>query len=229
MSSTQVKIWLGLLLSVVAAYGGYSLWRINRLRAENQAKVTPTIPEQPVEPFTLTDRSGQEFDTATLRGQVWVASFFFATCPGSCLKMNNSIAGLEKEFGPLGVTFVSMTVDPENDTPERLKEYALHYDAAAEHWRFLTGDVSILKHVANDLFRLPFDKAAHSDRLMLVGPDGRVQGRFAGTDPTQVALLKKRLVALVQEVKEQATVPGDATESATTPVTTPATAPGVTP
>ncbi|MGE0609319.1 MAG: SCO family protein [Pirellulales bacterium] len=215
MSSTQVKIWMGLLLALVAAYGGYSLWRINRLRAEQQVTLTPTVSDRPLEPFTLTDRSGDEFDSASLQGQVWVASFFFSTCPGSCLKMNNSIAGLQEEFGPLGVTFVSITVDPENDTPDRLKEYSLHYKARPEHWRFLTGDVADLKHVANDLFLLPFDKAAHSDRLMLVGPDGRVRARFSGTDPTQVAQLKKKLKSLLAEVQEPA-AEGEATAATAT-------------
>lgn len=206
MKSSSVKFWLGLLLVAVGAYGLYSGWRIygrmNAARAaERQATVAATEPavDQIIQPFQLTERSGQTFDSAELKGQVWVASFFFANCPGACLKMNNAIAALQSELADQPVRFVSITVDPANDTPERLREYAQHYQADASRWVFLTGEMDAIRDLAVEQFKVPFAQATHSERLMLVDRQGRVRGTYRGTDATQITLLKRKLSELLKE------------------------------
>jgi cytochrome oxidase Cu insertion factor (SCO1/SenC/PrrC family) len=152
MSFSPVKFWLGLLLAAVGVYGLYSGWKIyGRLSEANAAprgvaveSPHPAI-DQEIGHFQLTERSGQTFDSDELRGQVWVASFFFADCPGACLKMNNSIAELQTELADQPVRFVSITVDPAKDTPERLREYAQHYQADASRWVFLTGEMDAIR------------------------------------------------------------------------------------
>jgi protein SCO1/2 len=206
MNFSPVKFWLGLLLAAVGVYGLYSGWRIyGRL---NEAKAVargvpaespgPSINQQ-IGHFQLTERSGQTFDSDELKGQVWVASFFFADCPGACLKMNNSIAELQVELADKPVRFVSITVDPAKDTPERLREYAQHYQADASRWVFLTGEMNSIRDLAVDEFKVPFAQATHSDRLMIVDRQGRVRGTFRGTDPTQITLLKRKLAEVLGE------------------------------
>jgi cytochrome oxidase Cu insertion factor (SCO1/SenC/PrrC family) len=207
MKTTPVKFWLGLLLAVVGVYGGYSGWRMyQRLSREGPAEVlavaqAATGPNEgdPIGRFQLTERSGKPFDSASLDGQVWVASFFFSSCPGACLKMNGTIAELHKELADLPIRFVSITVDPKNDTPERLREYARHYGADPERWLFLTGDAEAIRRLATDEFGVAFAATTHSERLFVVGRDGRIESSYRGTDPTDIELVKRKLSELGRE------------------------------
>lgn len=159
------------------------------------ARVEPA--ERTVENFTLIERSGEPFESDSLRGKVWVASFFFANCPGICLKMNQSIADLQKELDP-EVRFVSITVDPDHDTPESLRAYADRI-GATDRWLFLTGSMRDIKDIANDSFQVAAAPAAHSERLMLVDRHGRVRGSYLVSDGAQMTLLKRRVAELLKE------------------------------
>lgn len=150
-----------------------------------------------VENFTLIERSGEPFESDSLRGKVWVASFFFVTCPGICLKMNQSIADLQKELDP-EVRFVSITVDPDKDTPESLRAYAERL-GATDRWLFLTGSMRDIKDIANDSFQVAAAPAAHSERLMLVDRQGRVRGSYMVSDGAQMSLLKRKIAELLKE------------------------------
>ena len=91
--------------------------------------------------FVLTDQNGHEFHSSSLAGKVWVASFFFASCPGPCYRLNQALAGLQAESDFKDVRFVSITCDPDDDTPEALKDYAARFAANPKQWTFLTGDL----------------------------------------------------------------------------------------
>src|SRR5258706_14887235 len=74
--------------------------------------------------FSLTERSGKPFDSASLAGKVWVADFFFTECQGTCLMLSNRFAEIHKATRDMpGVHFVSVSTDPEKDTPEVLRQY----------------------------------------------------------------------------------------------------------
>jgi protein SCO1/2 len=147
--------------------------------------------------FTLIERNGEPFEASSLRGKVWVASFFFATCPGICLKMNQSIADLQTQLDP-EVRFVSITVDPDKDTPESLREYAKRV-GATDRWLFLTGSMRDIKDIANDSFQVAAGPASHSERLMVVDRQGRVRGSYMVSDSAQVTLLKRKVAELLKE------------------------------
>ncbi|MBX9788343.1 MAG: SCO family protein [Pirellulales bacterium] len=159
------------------------------------ARVEPA--ERTVENFTLIERNGEPFESDSLRGKVWVASFFFANCPGICLKMNQSIADLQKELDP-EVRFVSITVDPDHDTPEVLNAYAQRV-GATDRWLFLTGSMRDIKDIANDSFQVAAAPAAHSERLMLVDRQGRVRGSYLVSDGAQMTLLIRKVAELLKE------------------------------
>ena len=204
MKSTAVKAWLTFVLIAVGAYGGYSGWRIyQRLEESRTPAVMVTTVTEPlmgytIDRFELTDQSGEAFDSSELKDQVWVASFFFSSCPGACLKMNNTIARLQEELRATGVRFVSITVDPEYDTPEELEKYARHFGADPERWTFLTGSVDELKRVAMDEFKVAFGRGTHSEKLFVVGRDGLVQGGYNCTADAQMILLKRKVEELAQ-------------------------------
>ena len=78
----------------------------------------------PLTDFELTERSGKPFRSADMKGKVWVATYFFTTCPGSCIRLNQNIKFMHNLPELKDVTWVSITCDPDNDTVEALAEYA---------------------------------------------------------------------------------------------------------
>ena len=202
--STPLKMWVSFLLLAAGAYGGYLFYK-----SRNTDAPIRNYGEQPVQlagfevgDFALTERSGQEFHTSDMKGQVWVVSFFFGDCAGACVTLNNNIADLLKhDLADVPVRFVSITVDPRKDTPARLREYAGNYTGAEidpQRWLFLTdpdGDVETIKEVSAD-FKLAFSKLMHSDRMIVVDQDGKVQGYYQSSFPAEDAKLKQKVLEL---------------------------------
>lgn len=201
MTSPAVKAWLTVLLLAVGAYGSFTLWKVYKAQTTASDAAPPdarpaasldALPAVPLEEFTFTDSEGQPYSMERLRGKVWIASYFFATCPGFCLQMNQEIAKLARDLADRDVTFVSFTVDPENDTPEKLKEYSERMGADADRWVFLTGELDQIRKLGQQWLKMPVSKE-HNDKLVVVGRDGRVKGFFGSRDELQVKRLKKNL------------------------------------
>ncbi len=205
MKSAAVRFWLSLLLLGLLAYGAYTSWTIYGRVAETRRAAAVIAPGQEtfvgrqVQPFTLTERSGRDFSSEELGGQVWVASFFFSSCPGACIQMNNTLARLQEEFKESGVKFVSITVDPANDNPEKLQQYANHFGADQQRWLFLTGPEEEIRRLSTEDFQVAYGPSVHSDRLMVVDRHGKVQGAYRATEDAQVVLLRRKLADLLKE------------------------------
>ena len=155
--------------------------------------------------FTLTDRAGQSFDSASLKGKVWVSDFFFASCPGACPMLSARMSALHQQFaGEDRLRFVSITTDPGHDTPEVLKEYAARFKADAR-WIFLTGDKTGIWKLSRDGFKLavadaPGEKEiiAHSTRIVLIDKNGQARGFYDGIGddrPNKIAEDIRKLLA----------------------------------
>ena len=145
--------------------------------------------------------TGEAFDFESLRGHVWVASFFFSTCPSSCLTMNQQIAKLQKTFQEEDVKFVSITCDPQTDTPEILKLYAESLQADESNWIFLTGDLKKIVEIGNETFMVPVGKKTHSTHLILVDRQGMVRNTYKALDADQITGLRKEIVEVLLEEK----------------------------
>jgi cytochrome oxidase Cu insertion factor (SCO1/SenC/PrrC family) len=157
--------------------------------------------------FTLTERSGKKISSRELAGQVYVTSFFFSSCPATCLQQNLKIREIEEEYGPKGVKFVSITCDPEIDNPARLREYADKLGARQDDWLFLTGELVYTRRVAGEIFRIPLDKQTHSERLFVTDKWGKIRGNFAWNKLDQVTALKVELDKLLAETEKPAEEP----------------------
>ena len=197
--SNMVKGWLTLLLLLLAAYGSYTIWRVSKVGTFTGgdgsqppiATVDAAKPARRLEELKLIERDGKPFDMRRLEGRVWVASTFFASCPGFCLTMNQKVAAIAKELTDTDVTFVSVTVDPANDTPRVLADYAKERGADPHHWLFLTGDTVDIHDLCEGHLKLPATKS-HSDKLVVIGRDGRFVRGYTYSDPRQLdALLAK--------------------------------------
>lgn len=133
-----------------------------------------------IQSFSLQAADGGRFDSKSLAGRPYVVSFFFTHCPSVCPKIMGAMAEV-RDDAPTDLQLVSITVDPDNDTPERLTEYAASIGAVAPRWQLLTGTREELLAAVRGSFMTHMGEReegeaglydiAHGARLMLV--DGR--------------------------------------------------------
>jgi protein SCO1/2 len=103
--------------------------------------------------FKLKNQDNQLISNETYKGKVYVLEFFFTTCPSICPKMNQNMLELEKTFfGNPNFGIVSITIDPEHDTAEVLKEHAKLLGVKSSNWNFLTGEKTVIYDLANKGF-----------------------------------------------------------------------------
>jgi Uncharacterized protein SCO1/SenC/PrrC, involved in biogenesis of respiratory and photosynthetic systems len=154
--------------------------------------------------FTLTDQAGRRLSSKQLTGKVCVTNFFFSSCPGTCLQQNQTIREIAREYGPKGVRFLSITCDPEIDSPDRLREYAMKLDADTSYWSFLTGDLIYIRRVASEIYSVPLDKQTHSERFLVTDQWGNIREHFAWNKLDQITQMKMLLDKLLAETEEPA-------------------------
>lgn len=152
-----------------------------------------------VTPFRLIDTQGQAFDSARLNNKVWVTAFFFTTCGGICPIMTKNLKSLQAMYRPYpDVEFVSISVNPEQDTPQALASYAQKYAADTERWHFLTGAREDITRVAVRNFKVGSvdEPIFHSAYFILVDRRGRIRGYYEGTQKEEVERLSRDLMQL---------------------------------
>ena len=209
--STLVKVWLTLLLTALTAYGGYTAYRFSKIDGESLTQPghvrekgpnPPVGKAQPVtwadvSKVTLTERNGAPLSLGQYQGKVWIVNFFFASCPGSCKVISSNLAGLQKDFAKKDVTLVSISVDPEADTPAALTTYANSFGADPLKWRFLTGDFEVIRALCSDIFKMPVERKTHADRLVLIDRDGQIAGTYNSNYPEHMAAMKRKVDVLL--------------------------------
>lgn len=153
--------------------------------------------------FRLLDQAGRPVTEASLRGQVWAAAFFFTRCPTICPRITRRMRDVQQAAAKGGVhlQLVSFSVDPENDTPEVLRAYAKEYGAELSTWRFLTGDLEVVRRTSEQGFKLALDGKAtpgadhlglfHGSHLVLVDGAGKIRGYYRTSEDAQMAQLLK--------------------------------------
>jgi protein SCO1 len=154
--------------------------------------------------FTLTERSGRAVQWQDLAGKVRVVSFFFSSCPANCLQQNLKVRDLQQTYVGKDVALVSITCDPDIDSPERLREYATKLNAAPEQWLFLTGRLVYIRRVAGELFNVALDKQTHSERFIVCDKAGQIRGTFLWNKLDEMAQLRLLVDKLLTEEQETA-------------------------
>ena len=198
---------VAMLLAAVAA-GGW--WFVDQRRQSAQPPVIvrsePPVPDgvelgeqERLTGFTLTQRSGESFDSRSLEGQVWVASFFYSSCRHTCLQLNQQVHALQQEFAPRGVKFVSITCDPAIDTPAVLDRYASGFEGDLDGWLFLTGNGQYIARIGQDLFQASAAPKTHSNRVFIVDRRGELAGALDALDPTQFRQARLLIQRLLEE------------------------------
>jgi protein SCO1/2 len=198
MKDSALPYWLAFAALLAAAYGGFKMYQVEQWRNEGSVAVAVDLP--PLENFELTERSGQPFRSADMRGKVWVATFFFSTCQGSCARLNSHIKYLTSLDEIRDVTWVSISVDPVNDTLAALRAYAERLNADPQRWLFCRGELGYVKRLADDCLKVGgVTYQGHNDYGVIVDKNGQVAGMFnaASTKDTEkaIAVMKKCLAA----------------------------------
>ncbi len=158
---------------------------------EKDGKITYDTIYHSIPNFTFTNQDGKTITEKEVAGKVYIADFFFTSCPSICPKMTNTLflvqEGLkdEKDF-----RILSHSIDPDYDTPEKLKAYAQKYAANTEIWHFLTGNKDSIYDICENEYMAyaKIDPAAeggfvHSGFLILVDQNMHVRGAYDGTLP----------------------------------------------
>lgn len=135
--------------------------------------------------FQFVDSSEQTLSKKDLRGKVWVANFFFTSCPSVCPRIMGKIKNLIEKEPDLEV--VSISVDPESDTLERLKEYKEKLGTTSSHWHLVRSSREAVKEFAEKSLKLGFGNSVgeHSTRLVLIDQNGNV-AKYYSTDDEDV-------------------------------------------
>jgi protein SCO1/2 len=163
--------------------------------------------------FSLSDQDGRMVSEADLRGQICVVDLIFTRCPGPCPIVSATMAKLQAELpGNPRVRLVSLTSDPEYDTPAVLKKYGERFGARAGVWTLLTGPKEMLRHLAMEELKLsmvdkpaeeretPVDLVIHSTRLVLLDRQGRIRGYFDGQTKSCIPAILAGIQSLNREM-----------------------------
>jgi protein SCO1/2 len=194
------------LILLMGTVTGYLFWK--EIRSIREAsEVLPVLSFVPN--FNLVERSGSAISLSDLSGKVWVADFIFTHCAGPCPLLSLQMGALQEPLKELeDVRLVSISVDPERDTPEVLEAYSRRYNADPEKWLFLTGEKADVYQLIRKGFQVtvdntPEDEASdqimHSLRFALVDRKGQVRAYYTGSDSDLADRLVPDVKRLLQE------------------------------
>ncbi len=210
--SRQDLVWWGALFLIVGGVLGAGLMRLLMPTGAAPVAARPAEP-MPVfgriSDFSLTDSSGETITRDDLAGRVWVVDFFFTSCATICPRMTERFVELQAQLGDNPqVTLVSISVDPERDTPERLRRYGEKYGANPVMWWFLTGDMDVIRRLSEDSFHLGLedapagggtDQVLHSSKFVLLDRKARIRGYYDGLAPGTAEILAADIHRLLRE------------------------------
>jgi len=168
----------------------------------------------PLPPFELTNQDGAVFKSSSLDGKLWVASFFFTRCQTICPKVMQAVKAVQDGMveRKWNTHLVTITVDPDHDTPEVLRKKGEEIGADFSRWHFLTAEQAVIKDLVMKGFKVaigdPVKNAegvmdiTHAAQLMLINEEGKVLGLFE-SDPAGVNELLEKMASLIDQNPRQ--------------------------
>lgn len=193
----------------------FGIWAVPKI--VDRFKKSDLLEIREVPAFELTDQNGKKITNKDYLGKVYVVEFFFSTCPTICPIMNQNMLKLQKEFyGNPQFGIASITINPENDTQQVLKEHADHLGVKHYNWHFLTGDKDYIYNLAKTGFSLYAGENKevaggfeHSGLFALVDKEGNIRcrkdalgnpiGYYDGLEESGVKAIKEDIKKLLDE------------------------------
>lgn len=179
------------------------------LYGNRQAPAPRVLAELP--DFSLLDQNGDAVARRDLLGAVHVVNFVFTSCPDVCPLLSAQMKSVAERLEGTATRFVSVTVDPKRDTPERLKSYGARYGAEAPRWRFLTGKTSVVGDVVVRGFLTALDPRpddmsdaniftiAHGERFVVLDRHARLRAFLTAKTNAEVGALADVVARVAQE------------------------------
>ncbi len=160
-----------------------------------------------VQNFSFINQDGKTVTEKDFEGCVYVTDFFFTTCHSICPIMSTQMERIAASFkGNKEVKFLSHTVDPEIDTVQQLKAYAIKHNADINQWIFVTGEKKALYNIARTGYLLNADEGnggpddfIHTQNFALIDKSKHIRGFYDGTDSTEMNQLIKDIDLLLAE------------------------------
>ena len=196
----------------------FGIWAVPKIVAKfNQVEL---MKFEEVPPFEFENQYGIMIGNADYNNKVYVVEFFFTSCPTICPRMNENMVKVQNEFyGNPAFGILSISIDPERDSPEVLKAYADEKGATLKNWNFLTGDKEEIYSFSNDGFKLYAGENKdveggfeHSGLFALIDKDGFIRSRtvmngeienpikfYNGLDEKEIQWLKEDINLLLKE------------------------------
>lgn len=162
----------------------FGIWVVKEIRARYfNDKELVEIGSAPS--FSFTNQNLERITDQSMKGKVYLVEFFFATCPTICPKMNLNLVKLEKDFitnNDFGI--ISITINPEQDTPAFLKQHREHLGVKHQNWHFLSGNSDTIMELANKGFNLYAAQNPkidggfeHSGMVAIIDKNGNIRSR----------------------------------------------------
>ncbi|NRB64511.1 MAG: SCO family protein [Saprospiraceae bacterium] len=160
-----------------------------------------TIPD-----FSFINQDSQVVNNETFAGKLYVADFFFISCPTICPTVTKQMLRIHDHFQDEDrVLLLAHSIDPKRDTVGRLANYATNLGVNSQKWHFVTGEKDNIFEIADDYFSIAIESPDapggfdHSGRLILVDENRYVRSFCDGTDPESVGQFIKDIELLLQE------------------------------
>ncbi|MBC8114590.1 MAG: SCO family protein [Candidatus Saccharimonas sp.] len=171
--------------------------------------------EDGIADFEFIDTEGRPVTKADLLGKPWIVCFVFTHCAATCPMVTSSMRELQDRLKDYDFRLVTLTVDPERDTPEVLKGYGESRGADFSKWMFLGGDQRAIYKLIQGSFKMPVQETLgkdrqpgfefiHSNNIMLVDTEGIVQGKFDATKGEAMSALRREIQKLAKPLTEKA-------------------------
>lgn len=187
---------------VLPLVGNYDI----EYRTVNGKEIADTVyPKVPA--FAYLNQDSVMVDSKSMKGKVWIADFFFTSCPTICPPMTSQMKRLNILTKDLEehLQFMSFTIDPDTDTPQTFRDYIKSHGIAAKNWQFFTGDEDETYELALDFFFVGAERnedAAggfeHNDTFVLIDKEGYVRGLYKGSETKDVDRLEKDIRKLLK-------------------------------
>jgi len=161
-----------------------------------------------ISPFSFVNQNGEMISDKDVKGNIYVANFFFTSCPSICPKMTTNFERIQDEFkNEDNVKLLSHSVTPWIDSVSRLKEFSQLHGAIDGKWNFLTGDRAAIYKLARQSYFAEeepgFTKDSvqflHTENFVLVDGSGRIRGLYKGTVPLDTERLIDDIKILLKE------------------------------
>ena len=197
------KSYIASIVIIVSFLGISATWVISK--ANESINELPAVIRK-IPDFSMTSHVGRNFNQDSLLNKISIIDFIFTSCPGPCPIMSSNMRTLYRQYKLHSeLQFISISVDPEYDTQEVLKNYADANGVNDGRWKFLRTDMDAVKKLSTDGFMFMSESlpAGHSVKFVLVDQNGNIRQFYNGTDDGSISILRTHINSFLKDLDKE--------------------------